>query len=272
MNTKITLIILGILIIIISILVFTSLHNIEEFESKKIYGITFGGGSQNYIDAVNRMKNELLQTEVFDTVIGYTDNDLRKDVDFWEKNRNFIENNKRGYGYWIWKPYLIMKTMELMNDNDILLFLDAGCEIVNNEKTKELMMGFINKCNETEILYSPAGHNEKLYNKMDLIDYMKLNNDQIKDSMQYQTGVIFIKKNNKMLDFIKEWYSIAISNNYHLIDDSASKIPNDQLFIEHRHDQAIFSLLTKSEKYKLNNENNLIIDPYPIKTSRKRHG
>ena len=54
--------------------------------------------------------------------------------EFWNNHSEFILANKRGYGYWLWKPYLIMKTLEQMNDNDILVYADCGCEIESNKK------------------------------------------------------------------------------------------------------------------------------------------
>jgi len=68
---------------------------------------------------------------MFNKIISYNDKDLNNDEEFWKKHGNFIENNKRGNGYWIWKPYIIMKNLDLMNDNDILLYLDCGCEVLH---------------------------------------------------------------------------------------------------------------------------------------------
>jgi len=47
----------------------------------------------------------------------------------------------------------------------------------------------------------------------------------------------------KTRDLVNEWYSVACK--YNLIDDSPSIKPNAEGFKEHRHDQSIFSLLTK---------------------------
>jgi hypothetical protein len=77
------------------------------------YFITFGAGGQNYYDAVNRLINQVKILNIFDKIIGYTDNDLKNDVEFWTKHSNFIENNKRGYGYWLWKPYIIKKQWKI---------------------------------------------------------------------------------------------------------------------------------------------------------------
>jgi len=91
--------------------------------------ITFSAGSQDYIDAGNRILEQANATQKFDKTTFYSMDDLRNDPDFWTPHSKFVESNERGIGYWIWKPYLIKKTMEQMVDGDILLYLDAGCEI-----------------------------------------------------------------------------------------------------------------------------------------------
>ena len=49
--------------------------------------------------------------------------------------------------------------------------------------------------------------------------------------------------NDKTRQLVNEWYKI--SSIYHLIDDSESVSKNNPSFRQHRHDQSIFSLLTK---------------------------
>lgn len=71
--------------------------------------ITFGGGGMHYIDACNRLIGQAKSLDLFDNIILYTDEYLKKDTEFWEKHHKFIETNKRGYGYWLWKPYIVKK-------------------------------------------------------------------------------------------------------------------------------------------------------------------
>lgn len=266
--------ILLILIILWALFYFYWYKKYEYFESssQKICTMSFGGGGQNYYDALNRIKNEVKQTNVFDEIISFTDEDLKKDHEFWEKHGNFIENNNRGYGYWLWKPYLIMKTMENMNDNDILFYIDSGCEITEyNQNEYDILQKMIRNCNNYDLLYTLTCCDEKMYTKMDLFKYMNLIDDKVMNSIMRQATIVIIKKNDITVDFIKDWYRIAC--NYHMIDDSPSILPNDSSFIEHRHDQSVFSLLLNTSKYnKLNTENNIIYDSYPIRLSRKRNG
>jgi len=247
-------------------------NNIEKPLKRKIWAMSFGGCGQNYYDALERISNELNQTNIFDEVILFTDKDLKNDPEFWNKNGTFIDNNKRGCGFWTWKSYLIGKTLQKMNDNDILLYLDVGCEIVNNEDSYDRLKQLIDKCDKFNILYTKAGHDMKTYCKMDLFEYMGMIDNEKMDSDQYQSGLLLIKKNDLITDLIKDWYNISC--NYHLIDDSPSILQNYSGFIEHRHDQAILSFLIKSDKYNksMNNATNILIDYYPILFSRKRNG
>lgn len=272
LNTILIIIIIGIAIVWYYYTKTTSSY--ETFENdKKIWALSFGGGEGNFHDALSRISNELTELKVFDKIVSIEDNELKSDDVFWNKHANFIENNKRGYGYWIWKPYIIMKTLEKMNEDDILVYLDSGCEIVNDEKSYNKMMNLIDKCDTYSLLYTLTGNKkEKWFDKMDLLNYMNANTDEIKNSIQHQATLIIIKKTKEMTEFTKEWYEIAC--NYHFIDDSPSRHINDSEFIEHRHDQSIFSLLTKSEKYKniTYTDNNIIYDSFPILLSRKRNG
>ncbi len=68
-----------------------------------------------------------------------------------------------------------------------------------------------------------------------------------------------------IIDF---WYNIGC--NYHMIDDSPSIKENYNNFIEHRHDQAIFSLLLK--KYNITSNKTLMDCVYVLrnKTGKSR--
>ena len=97
----------------------TSLQNCQikenyELKNKKVF-LTFGGPTVNYHNAVKRISKEAQDLKFFDEIISLTDLDLKKDTVFWKQHGKFLENNKRGYGYWLWKSYLIKKTLEKLN-------------------------------------------------------------------------------------------------------------------------------------------------------------
>jgi hypothetical protein len=212
------------------------------------YFITFGAGSDNYIKAGERLISQAENTKLFNEIILYTDTYLKNDIIFWNKHGTFINQNKRGYGYWLWKSYIIKKTMEKMNDNDILLYLDAGCEIdINKSKFFDYYFNLVKK----DYIIGTFTCIEKEWTKMDLILKLDVNNFKYLDTQQHQGGVILFLVCDKTRKLVNEWYDLSCD--YHLIDDSPSIVQNVKCFRQHRHDQSIFSLLTK--KYDLYSSN-----------------
>jgi len=204
------------------------------------FGSHNGGVHSNYIDAATRLANQVNELKLFDEIIVYTGNTLKEDTDFWNKHSENILNNRRGFGYWIWKPYIIKKTMENMNDGDILFFLDCGCEI----EEKEWLEYCIEKVKTDKIVGTLAiDQLENKWNKMDLIDKLDMNDDKYLNNIQRQSGANMFLIYKETRDLVNEWYDLSCD--YHNIDDSPSIKKNLETFVEHRHDQSVYSLLTK---------------------------
>ena len=77
------------------------------------------------------------------------------------------------------------------------------------------------------------------------------------NSPQIEAGIIFLKNTPQIRKFILEWLNISTANNYVYIDDNVEIESTD--FLEHRHDQSIFSLLVYLSNigYIIRNENYL---------------
>jgi hypothetical protein len=219
--------------------------------------ITFGSHGK-YIDAANRLINQAKQLNIFTETILYTPEYLRNDNEFWNKHRDFINKNSRGYGYWLWKMYIIKKTMENMEDDDILLYLDCGCELGVDKKTKLLECINIVK---TDKIVGTTICVEREYNKMDLLVKLNMVDYNYLNTPQRQAGAILFSVCRETRNFVNEWY--ILSCDYHNIDDTPSKEKNLDDFIEHRHDQSIFSLLTK--KYDMFSKTSLYNAVYYIR-------
>jgi len=232
--------------------------------------ITFAANGTNYIDAANRLITQANSLNFFNQTYLYTIDDLIADKQFWQTHSEFILKNNRGFGYWIWKPYIIKKTLETLSDGDILLYLDAGCEIDINEK--QYLFELVQKLdvNNNKLIIGTYGCGfVNNWCKMDLI--LKLDAEQqYLNTPQHQAGANLYIINHITREFINEWYEICCD--YHMIDDSLSKndtFLNNELdsFIEHRHDQSVFSLLSK--KYNIFNTG---LDEKCIKYIRNRTG
>lgn len=244
---------------------------------QQIILITFGAGNINYHNAVNRICKQATEFNIFNKIYGFTENDLINDHNFWNMHSTFILNNKKGFGYWLWKGYLIKKVMEYdnINENDIIIYIDCGCEL--NIYGKEKLIEYIILTNIYNNLVFYLTHLEKQYTKMDLFKYLNTSNEDI-ESGQIVGGIVFFKKNMKNLLFLNELNELYKVNNYHFIDDTPSIESNNIDFIEHRHDQSCFSLLIKKYKmYKIPDETYFFPNwyngiNYPIWALRNKSG
>ena len=207
----------------------------------KIYFLTFGGPSQNYHDAVKRICQEADRFKIFDEITGRTDEYLKSDELFWKKHGQFIENNKRGYGYWIWKSYLIKKQIDAMNHGDFLVYVDAGCVLNINGKDRLLQYFEIIKNSQHDILTFQMSHKECTWTKMDIFNY--LNAFNLFQEGQLMCTVFIVQKSDKSVKVLNKWYDTCC--NYNLIDDTPSKMKNHPTFRENRHDQSVWSIINK---------------------------
>lgn len=215
----------------------------------KINFITFGSHA-HYIGAGNRLIEQAEKLNIFSEIILYTGDSLKKDLDFFKLHGDFINKNIRGFGYWIWKPYIIKKNIEKMNNGDILLYLDCGCEI--DYRKKEEFLKLIDVVKNDKIIGTTT-EIEKKWNKMDLVEKLDMNKDIYLNSPQRAAGAILFLVCDETRKLVNEWYELIYD--YHNIDDTPSIIKNLDCFREHRHDQSIYSLLSK--KYNLFSKHSL---------------
>jgi len=207
--------------------------------------ITFGGPTANYHNAVKRICEQARNINIFDNIIGYTDKDLKSDAAFWENHKDFILSNTRGYGYWLWKSYLTRKTLEQMNDNDILVYADAGCIINPNGKPRLLeYFDIVNQSQYGNFSFQME-HLEKCWTKKAVFDYCDVNNEaSITETGQLVGGIYVLRKCPHTIKLIDDWYRVCCQ--YHILDDSTGGASaNNDSFQDNRHDQSVFSVLRK---------------------------
>ena len=217
----------------------------EKQSKQRKWFITFGGPSENYHSAVKRISREASEFDVFDEIIGYTEQDLMADASFWGKHQHFIESNaSRGYGCWLWKPHLTLKTLEKMNDNDLLVYADAGC-FMNKDGRSRLLEYFdmLNTSTEIGNVSFQMGYLDELFTKMDIFEYYNANDPTIVKTGQLVGGAYVLRKCQHTMELINRWYDGCCQ--YHLIDDSYGKLPNVPSYDSTRNDQSIFSVLRK---------------------------
>ena len=209
--------------------------------------------------ALQRIQNQAIAMGAYDFIVLANEHSL--DLEFREQFSEYLKPVIRGFGYWSWKAQIILQTLRQMKDGDLLQYTDAGCHL-NSTGWEKLDGYFLKAQNSASGILAfqaipPTFHNKKIelldlseykWCKGDLCDVLGVRfNRSIMDTQTIGAGVIFIKKCDESLKIVTSWLDVY-KNNFNLIDDSQSKSENLSGFVEHRHDQSIFSILAKLNK------------------------
>ena len=209
------------------------------------YLIFFGDDEFKYKKLL--LKKEAEQCGWFDRIIAHSPETIS---DFISQHQDFVRENKRGYGYWIWKPYIVLNLLNQINEGDVVVYIDSGASSVSHKKDR--FDEYLNILKDSERPIIAFGQNspylEKQFQKMTTLKRFGLEQDEsFLNSGHIESGVFICKKTEFTVKFFEEWLSLMLENNYSLIDDRDEMKQLDS-FIEHRHDQSIFSILCKSHQ------------------------
>ena len=193
--------------------------------------MTFGSGK--YAPSMARLVQEAKDTGEFDVVHGFTRKDI--DQDFARANAGTL-SQKRGDGFWLWKPFFVRRVMrEEMQAGDVLFYADAGCEFKGSPRP------YLDLARRYGFLGFRLSFVVKHWTKGDVFRALDMDMGTFGDERQMVGGIFVMMKTPSITRFVDEWLHFA--RQPQLVDDSPSAAPNAPGFVEHRHDQAIFTLL-----------------------------
>jgi len=218
----------------------------------KILFLTFGDGTLGFSRAGERLVKQFSQMFPGHTAINANSKMLLRVLpEYWRAKQNFVKQNPRGYGNWIWKPTLVnLAFLGKFGEFDLLVYLDAGCElnfasesaIFRFEEYSKMAidlggLAFAHKPGQ----FGVEDFSEVRWAKPSLLNY--LNPDpHILQSPQLQAGCIFLARRSSQLAF--DWFEISnINESIYLRDET---LVGQYV---HRNDQSIFSILWKQSKF-----------------------
>jgi hypothetical protein len=145
---------------------------------------------------------------------------------------------KRGGGLWIWKPYIIYKTLLNADEGDFIVYADAGSTIYPHKD----WIQYFNLLLEYEILVFRLTSTNKEYSRKSLINHFSNNGRYWQELYQIGASFILVKKTERSIQLIKEWYDTMLKYPSIVIDvlDSEKQFELKS-FIENRHDQSVLS-------------------------------
>lgn len=174
-----------------------------------------------------------------DEVIEYSSKDIPQSYKDAHSN---IFKYKRGAGLWLWKPFIINKVLNIIDDGDWLLYLDAGTTVIRDlnyivDHTKEQGLDIFLM---EQPLLSRQFTKRECYIKMGLEDH---------GENQVLGLLLLLRKSSSSVKFVNEWLQLCedeemISPN--IFHPEIEEFPD---FCSHREDQSVLNLLRL--KYKI---------------------
>tara|TARA_R110002051_G_scaffold325548_2_gene428797 strand:+ start:287 stop:994 length:708 start_codon:yes stop_codon:yes gene_type:complete len=199
----------------------------------------------NYADGGfhnSRVMNSITGLQAgFDSVLQYNKTDISEH--FFEANKSIL-TEKRGAGYWLWKPYFILKTLQNSSENDIVFYSDSGAKFI---KHMEPLFRRIKDHPKGVVVFEMSGHHkENEYSRKSVIEEVAGLQKQIAESDQRMASFIGLRNCSDSCEIIEKWLNLC--TNKHLILDLPRQSNEFETFKDHRHDQSLWSLLTKKLK------------------------
>ena len=213
-----------------------------------VHFCTFGN-TPKFQAALTRIENEALNSGFFSGVgmiHCFTQNDLPEDF------RQFAENNPRGYGYWVWKFIILLKMFESVPKGHVIVYADAGCEF--DEAEREKFNTWI-----SQTIMHPSGRGalntiipfiEQDWTKSNTAKQLEASNE-LMIAPQVEATIQIYVNNKSNYEFVSKALSFCQSQSYKFVTDEPSDIPNAPSFVEHRHDQSVFSITAKQAGIKI---------------------
>lgn len=181
----------------------------------------------------------------FDKIFSYSPDDL--DETFKREAADVLAC-ARGAGYWVWKPYVILKTLERMKDGEKLFYCDAGAYFVR--PMRALVDAFKNAKNGVMFFgISHSNHINRQWTKRDVFVLLNCDTPEYTDRMQLLAGYCLIEKSDFAVSFMREWLHLCMQKQLVSDDPNIAGKENYPDFQSHFHDQSLLNIV--ATKYKL---------------------
>lgn len=220
----------------------------------KIKNVLIIVGLGNYVNASNRLYRQIKALHLSMDIVIIHELALYEIFNKEDISTKYLNDSHRGFGFWMWKPVIVNHYFKKKYNQ--IIYIDAGSEVIK-KPFKNLVHWFTNSTHS--MILSPAGHNMEQYTKMDTIvnffDETEWKN--FKSFRMFQAGVLFLKRNSDITNLFSTLTQLIKSNRVDLFDDVNSYTTNSPYFLDHRHDQSVFSLML----YKLGVKDNFVLFP-----------
>ncbi len=203
--------------------------------------------------SLKRIGRQARHLKIFDEVILYTPADLPEEL----KGHPLMRYGKGG-GYWLWKPWIIQKTLREHNYGDIVVYADAGSTLRKSPEWSrlfELMDRYDTLCfqyAETVPEFARWGNTctkIKYWTKKNALAFLDsyFGDRAYRENCKVMGGLLFMKNPDNSL--LRQWLDISLNHPELVVDPTPEEMQDQEPgFAYHKHEQSFITALAYYDK------------------------
>jgi hypothetical protein len=182
-------------------------------------------------------------------------------ADFRQRHRQVLDH-PRGAGYWLWKPYVILEGLRRAGDGDIVVYMDAGITV------RRSLGPLVELAQRFDLVLVENRHPNASYVKRDCFVLTGTDTPACHGAAQLDASVLLLRSTAANREFVETW--LGYCADARVLTDAPNEcgLPDLPGFVEHRHDQAVLSVLWWRERSRLTH---VLRDPETKATYLRHH-
>lgn len=156
------------------------------------------------------------------------------------KENPAIMREKRGAGYWLWKPYIVLDVLERLPDGALLFYSDAGVSYISDPaplmalaETRDIVL-FDNR---------RAGWTQRMWTKRDCFVLLDADSPMYWHRRQLDAAFQLYRAGPRARTFVADLKTLCRDSRVLTDAQNTCGLPNFPEFLEHRHDQSVLTIL-----------------------------
>jgi len=153
---------------------------------------------------------------------------------------------ERGSAFWAWKPFIILKALETIPHDDVVLYCDAGRKYpyILLDTPLDPFVAWMDEVNQHIMpgIYIPWNGPMSFWTKADAFTGTGVDGEVVRNAPPIQASFSLWRNNETTKAFVREWLSWCVQRA--LVSDDPSTITHSESpdFKAHRHDQSLLNL------------------------------
>jgi hypothetical protein len=213
--------------------------------------VTFAGGDRRWTWAARRLARQAQESGMFAVIDVFSVQRLATHHPAFYSDHVAPWSHLRGFGLWVWKPFVIRELLRSRSQElDGVMYLDAGSELnLRTDGARRRLRGYWTQVLEGQGLLTAAlsDHPEHSWTRRAVLEVLDPSGTQ-SDTDQLQASPL-LRADTTSASFVDEWLGLCLRDDHFLIQDPPPGEPLDPRFVAHRHDQSVFSVLAKTNRF-----------------------